>query len=310
MSFNILNIISPGLIQQLDLKPLQGDDRAEFRLTRAGMIDPTSTRQVSTPQFQGIAPFCDINDPYDNDAGIKRIMNINGYNPIKGKTGDPVYMDPIAGYVRFMETGSILCTSQDNNLYFFLKLHNKNRDNINRRTKSQDGRGIPVLFYEVNVGKEMKLKTNQFDYQYLASKLIFEADEDALFDIAIKLQRAYPKKYTFDMKAEINALKSSLQTAATSDSLNFILAVKEATSLTRVLVDDTVTRRNIFFDDHSDKKEWCWKRTPGEKGKKRIIKLEEGNNPVAALVDFLTTPEGSEDMVEIRQLYEKHYNVR
>lgn len=303
----ILNIISPGLVEHLSLKPLVGEEKVEFRLSRAGMVDPTSTRAVSTPQFQGIAPLCDINDPYDkNGVSNKRIMNVVGYNSIR-TPGQATIQDPVPGYVRFMESGSITCTSQDNDLYFFLKLHNKNGSNPNRRTRTLDGRGIPVVFFEVDVKKEIKIKTNGFDYRVLAANLVYNADEDALFDIAIKLQRAYPKEYTFDVKSDIEVLKSTLQSVAESNALNFILAVKEPNSLMRVLVDDAVNRNLIFFDDNEEKLAWNWKRTPGEKGKRTIVKLEKGNNPVRALVDYLTTTDGSEDMVEIKQLYEKNY---
>ena len=304
MTVSILNIISPGLVDYVDLKPIKPGETIEYRLTRAGMVDPSSTRKVATPQYQGLAPYCNIRDPFDqHKVHEKTIMNIVGYDPVQSKPGEATYMNPRVDYARFLDTGSIVCTDTMNNLHYYLALHNYNRDNPNRKTDAK------ILFYRVDVKKEIKSKINGFDYRVLASNLLFQAEEDRIFEIAVKVLRAHPQ-FTFDVKEDVEKLKANLAFVAENNSLDFIMAVKEPQSQARVMADDLIGRKLIFFDDHEDKLEWKWRRSAGQKGKHGIVKLEKGNNPIRALVEFLTTAEGNEHLVEIKELYEERYATK
>jgi hypothetical protein len=300
---NIFEMISQGLKDHLDLKPLEGDQVVEFRLCRAGKVDPYSTKKTSTPQLQGLASKCYIKDPFDKKTtGDKLIMNIIGHEPIQ-EMGKPIYYNPILGPVHFGHNGSIFCTAENNDQYFFLKLHNKNKSNPNRK------KGAAQIFYEVDVKKELSIKNNIFDYKGLVALAFLDADDEKIADFGLKMMRAYPTQFKFDLTQEGMKLKATVSSAAERNPIEFLLAVKEDKSYARVLVDDAVARRVIMFDDHAENLTWLRKKTPGDvKGKDTpIVKLDSPKTPVKGLVEFLLTPEGNKYFVELKQLHDQHY---
>lgn len=151
MSYAILDVISKELADELELdKPIGDNEVLEFKLDRAGRVDPYSTKKTATPQGHIFAGKDYIKDPYDKKRRIKLIMNIIGFKPIAGEPGRPMADDPIEDYVRFGPEGRIYITSGQENQMQFIRLMNKNGSNPNRMTKTQDGRGIPKVFHEVD----------------------------------------------------------------------------------------------------------------------------------------------------------------
>lgn len=305
MSYNILDVISKELAEELDLNRTLGENEViEFRHIRAGRVDPNSSKGFSTPTAH-ILPGKDlIVDKYDKKHRQKLVMNIVDYRPVQ-EVGKPLIMDPVDGSVKFGPSGSIFCTANDMNQFLFMRIMNKNGSNPNRiKTK-------PVVFTEVNEVKELSIKNSYFDYRALASGVILKAEErgdEGIIDIATKILRTYPQHYSFDIKSDVKKLKASIAHVAETQPLDFIMAVKEPMSYARVLVDDAIDNKRIFFDDHTEKQAWCWKRNSIEKGKKVIVKVEGEKNPLKGLIDFLQTKEGSEHMFELKQLGEENYS--
>jgi len=299
MALTLLDILSPGLIQELDLnKPLTKP--VEFRLINAGIVDNSSTRKVISPQFYGFPGQDSINDPLDKNAKVKTILNITGYNSIKGKPGEPTYMDPITEYVKFDSGSSVWCQPGEENKYLYLKVNNRNRDYPYRNPRKAP------KYYEVNEKREMALKNNEFTYTYLAAGLLMDLDSNEVNNIAISLAKAFPGKYVFNVALEIEQILLQLESVAKSNPVDLIVAVKEPNSLARVVADDAVNRRLIFFDDHAERLTWKWK----SKVKSNIVKLAAGNNPVKGLVDYLISADGNEAFIELKQLNEKYYRPR
>lgn len=301
MSITILDIISPGLKEEFDLKPLELNEVVEFRLTNAGVVDPSSTKKTATPAFTSLAGQDDILDPFDKKATKKRIMNIVGYEPIK-EVGKPTYMDPIIESVKFDSSGSIYCTAGQENLLYFMKLMNKNGTNPNRIPTK------PIKFVEVDDKKEITIKNNIFEYRAMASLIIMNNDDDdeALIDIAQKIERAYPSQYKYNL-SDINALKANLAALAEASPIDFIKGVKEEKTYARLIVDDAIARRKIFFNEHPEHMSWHFKRTGAQKKSDFITKLETDKNVNKRLVEFLLTADGSKHLVELRQAFEDFY---
>lgn len=307
MSLTILQIISKELKEALGIEDFipEGEYR-EFRLCRAGVKDPSSSRAFSTPQGHIYPGKAMIRDPFDKNAKDKLIMNITGYTPIQGKPGEPIYYDPKIEAIRFDSSGSIKCKPEDYNQYLFLMADNRRREHPYRKSNKSP------LYYLVDEKKEIESKNNSFAYKTLAGGLLLDIESDELAVIALKVQRAYPTKYAIDLTAAPEKLMATLNSIADKDPLDIILAVKEDNTYARVLVDDAVNRRVIFFDDHEEKREWKWKRTPGQKGKVVICKVDKGNKPVNALVEFLLAKDGTgnEHWVELKAQHEEYYSKK
>jgi hypothetical protein len=304
-TINILNIISPQLKESLGIEDSipEGEYR-EFRLLRAGVVDPSSSKKTATPQMHGYPGKAMIHDPFDKNVKDKLIMNITGYRPVSGEPGKPTVMDPQIGYVKFDSSGSIKCLPQDYNLYLFLMCDNRNRDNQYRKTNKAP------LYYLVDEKKEIAGKNNSFAYKVLAGSLLTDITDEQIAEYALKVQRAYAHKYKFDFTLEAEKLLASLNAIADKDPLDIILSIKEDNTYARVVADDAIARRVIFFDDHEDVRIYKWKRTPGEKGKVNIVKAEQGAKPINTLVSFLVSKEGSEHYAELRAQYEGYYSKK
>lgn len=300
MSYGILDIITKKLADELELKPLGENEVVEFRLKRAGKVNPYSTRKTSSPQGHILPGKEMIQDKHDLKQRMKLIQNIVGYNPIQ-EPGKSVIMNPVEGYVKFGPSGSIFVTLNNPEVdYLFMKLHNKNESNPNRiNTK-------PVVFYEVNETKELTLKNNVFDYRALAAQALLYASDSQVIEIARKIQRAYPAHYVFDFASDISKIKASVAHVAEKQPIDFIKAVKEPLSYTRLVIDNAVARKLIFFDDHVEKRAWTWKKDVAVKKTRVIVKLDSSNdeNPLKSLVDFLQTAEGNEHRLELVQIFE------
>ena len=302
MSVAILDIISKDLAEDLCLTDeYHPKEPVTFRLIRANSVDPTSNRIV-TPSAH-ILPGKDmIKDPYDKRQKNKLIRNIVGYNPVAAKPGQDPALDPIEDYFRFDSSGEVIVQPGDLDKWLFAKLHNKNRDNPNRNVLK------PAVFYEVNEAKELTAANNSFMFRHLASSIVIDAgeDPDLLHEIGLKVRALYPA-YQVDVNVDAEKLIGSLVAIAESNPAHVILSVKEPNSLARLLAEEAVKRRTIFFDDHEEKLQWNWRRGTFDKGKKIIVKLEAGNTPIKGLVDFLTSKDGSEHFAELKKLGEEYY---
>lgn len=303
MSYTIPDIISPQLAEFCNIKPLEGNETAEFKLVNAGIKDNLTSNGVSTPQAYVLPGQETITDNLGKIKQEKMIINISGFEPVPGKKGEAVILSPIIDWVRFPSTGRIYLTGNDTNLLFYLRLYNKNGSNPNRKISK------PIRFEEVNEAKELSLKNNFFEYRTLASMIILNADnnEEQLVNMATKFTRANPTLHRLDITLEVSRLKAGLSVVAEKYPVEFILAIKENDSYARVLVDDAVIRKQIFFNDHSEKMTWEWKRAFKETGKKIIIKLSSDKNKVKQLVNFLQTGEGHEHFMELKARSEEFY---
>ncbi|MGC3945348.1 MAG: hypothetical protein QM762_12680 [Chryseolinea sp.] len=298
MSHSILEIISKDLATELDLMDYP-TEAVEFRLIRAGMIDPSSTRSVATPAAH-ILPGKDmIKDKYDKKVKNKLIRNISGYKS-QDVVGVGTTLIPDEEFVRFDSNGSVFVLPGEHDRWLFMKLHNKNRDNPNRNPLK-----APV-FYEVNEKREIAMLNNTALYRHLAASLIFNTEPDDLSEIADKVQKYFPE-HAINSTLDYEPLLSVLASIAETTPTHMILAVKEPRSLARLLAEEAVHRKKLVFDDSSDKLQWRWRRSVGEKGKPAIVNLAPGNTPMKGLVDYLTSEEGSEHFAELKMLAEDYY---
>lgn len=301
MSQSILDVISKGLAEEMQLTEEYHPTRpVEFRLVRAGMIDPSSTKKLATPAAH-ILPGRDmIRDPYDPKIKNKLIRNIVGYNPVAQRPGEKPALEAIEDFLRFDSSGSVWIQPGEIDQWLYCKLYNKNRDNLNRNPNKA------IVFYEVNEEKELVTLNNNSVLEYLASALIFNADPGDLQEIAQKVKNIY-EQYQFDVMLENEKLIQTMISIAKSNPSHIILAAREPSSLARLLADQAVHRRAIIFDDNAEKLQWFWKRSQGEKGKKIIVKLAPGNSPIKGLVDYLISADGSEHFAELKKLGEEYY---
>jgi len=296
---SLLNLLSKRLIDELDLRPIQDGEVRIFRLINARKLDPNSTKKTSTPQHVGIASQDKITDPYASHGPADIIIsNIVSYNPIT-RPGEKTVYDPVIANVNFPSTGEIPCTSQDNELYYYLKLNNKNSSNPHRKKSKR------ALYYEVDEAANVLKQTNQFDYRTMAANLLLDADDDKMVEYARKINRA-GKDNPIDLNLSEEKIKARLGDLIDNDAMRFIAGVKEDKSYARLVVDDARVRKKITFDETAFT--WNWRKIGSEKARKPIIKLDSAKNSVKGLVDYLLTDAGKEARAELITLYEQHYS--
>ncbi len=301
---NILDILSPKLKDEYSdyLTPLEQGQTAEFRLTRAGQVDPNSSKQTATPQFHGLPGYDMIRDQHDKDHPMKEIMNIKSFKAIKEK-GKPTWYEPEVEGIAFGSSGSIYILPDDGiSKLFFMRLMNKNKTNPNRIPASR------VVFFEVDDKKELSLKNNILDYRGLCTIILLESEDEELFEIASKLSLAFPGTWAYlSSIKDVGVVKATLGGIIEANAIDFIRGTKDIRAYARLVVDFAVGRKKIIFNDHSEKLTWEYKALPGTKGKKIITKVEKPKSAVKDLVKFLKTAEGNEHYLELKEFYEKNY---
>lgn len=304
-SSEILDVVSKELIEMCNLRPLQEGETAEFVLLNAGRIDKNSTKRVSCPQAWISPPSYKIKDPFDKETPIKEILNITGYKTVP-VVGMGSVLEPEKDYLRFGSTGRIVKTYLDNPTeLYFLRLHNKNSTNPNRQ-------GNSVRFKEIDAKAETSLKNNIFEYKGLAISLISEigGDEEQLAASALKIMRAYPSLYKFDLTSSVDKIKSSLLSIADKNPVDVIRGLKEQNSYTRFLVDDCLERRLIIFDKHPNKLNWMWNTMVMTKIPAKdvtILKASSEKDSRKELIEFLVSEKGSVHLLNLREVNEKYY---
>lgn len=304
----IPDLISKELRQLVGIKPLEEGETAEFRLVRAGVYDPTVGKPVS-PQGHILAPIDMIKDTWDKEmTGEKMIENITGYLPIRER-GKATQYQTLTEHVRFGHTGSLLLTSDQNNLYYYLKLHNKNRDNLNRKVK-----GVPVVFYEVNESKELEIKNNLFDYKIYAGTLLLEITDDQLRKLVRRLNdyNKTRQRIEFDLRGDFKKLSTEIKAYADGNPVDVIMASDDRRSQLRIVVDVAADNRWILFD--ADGGQWVWSlaKAKNKTGKASVIcKVEDGNNPNRALVDYMLSnkEQGTIVATELFARYQENYSI-
>jgi hypothetical protein len=299
---SIKDVVSEQYAEEVGLHPIPEGEVVELRLTRANVVDPHSTRKVVTPAAHHLPGRTLITDRYDGNKK-KLIINIDSFDPKPTENGGTIYV-PIEKYLAFGPTGSIFLTAGQENTLWFALCHDKNGTNPLR------DKGKANIFYVVNEKKEVSIKGNIFDYKALALGLIAISEEDEYVPMAQKIQKRYPHLYKFDLNADPVLLKTSLSEVADKQPVDFLVAIKEPKSYTRVIVDDLMMRNKIFFDNHE--KNLRWKFRGKAKGKGDVItKLETEKGSVKSLVDYLLDPtgKGHAHYQELTKLFEEHYQI-
>lgn len=298
---NITEVVSKELLAKYKIEPLKEGEVREFVLCNAGVFDPSSNRVVS-PQGWITPGQTTIRDEFDKKNPVKLILNVVSHQPVRGENG-VTYMNPIIDYLRFGPTGRKVCTWENQNEYFFLRLHNKNRDNKNR-IKSAD-----VRFYEVNEARDTKVLKGNFEYKTLAAMLLMESSIEECFKIAYEVNKKPSYGVTVDLNKGPDYIQTALQPIVENFAADFIRLHGDKRSNMRLLVDAAIEEGLILFNDHEDARDWFWKRTPGTKGAIKICKVDKGNKPVPALIDYLLTPEGGSHLAELKQRESEYYAV-
>ncbi len=296
---NITDVLSEKTLEKYKIKPLQPGETKEFVLSNAGVWDPSSNRIVS-PQGWGTPGQCMVKDEFDKKNSVKLILNITGYTPVKGENG-VTFMNPEVAYLRFGPTGRKVCTHENNNEYLFLKLHNKNRDNKNRMTSAE------VRYYEVDEARDAKIQKGNFEYKTMAAVLLMDSSLEVCFKIAYAVNKKPAYGVTIDLNKGEDYIRTALQPVVEKFATDFIRMHGDARSNLRLMLDAAIAELIIVFNEHEESRDWSWQRALGAKGPKKICKVDVGNKPVEALIDFLLSVEGGNHLAELKQRVSEYY---
>jgi hypothetical protein len=297
-----MNSINDILSDELKVQPLKEGERVEFRLVLFGQFNP-SLNGPAIPALRGLAGRCDINDPFDPKRPTKQILNIKSLLPISSPGRETVY-DPQIESVHFESTGGKVCTHNENNLYMYLKRHNKNRDNPWRNRKKE------VVFYEVNEQRELKKMNDLFEFKTLAGYELIKASDRDLAIMASKLNAVGRKGLRIDISKPPRDIRKSLQQLSQINPADILLTSTIDEVVARVMVETAIDQRWIIFNDFEGEECWKWLRVPGEKGPKKIVSVTD---PLADrngdLVTFLVSKEGSDHFAELKMRHAQYYAV-
>ena len=121
--------------------------------------------------------------------------------------------------------------------------------------------------------------------------------------------RRFPNLYKFDLSMDAEKLKLTVMQMADSHPIDFIMAVKEPKSFTKLVVDDLAMRKLIIFDNHEKNINWIFR---DKKTGNQITKASSEAKSVEELVAYLLNEagKGNKHLVELYELFEKHYMPR
>jgi len=289
----VFDILSSEFIEELDmLKEIPANTTIEFKLLSTGSIDKRTGKPATMKRYSPSARI-DILDPGDRKRKI--IQNIESFEPVQ-VVGHGMIFQPVIKMPEFKD-GVCSCGPGDENLYWYLKAHPKNATNPRH--------GKVTKFYEVSEKKETMLKVNLYDYKAMAVTIMASIeDDDKLVAIANKMEKTFPGQFAFSDKTDSDKLRLALQGVADSSPREFLIAVKEPKSYARILVDNAISRNQVFFEDHENNLNWKFKKSRGEKGKVLIMKVNKEKTKMKELVEFLTSDKGNEHLVELKRLDE------
>lgn len=278
--------INDDLSKELQVKPLEEGQIATFKLMRSGIFDPM-TGKPATPNSHTIPGIELIFDKFSKRT--IRIYNIKEYETIE-EVGRPIVYKPKHEPVTFWAK-PIVCNSDSNDLYFFLKRTSFNRDNPFRSRKY-----IPV-FYEVDFERDARVAVDTTEYKRLALNIVADYEIEELLQLGRGLKDF---DITIDLNQKDEILRRSFNLIAETNSEKLILASDDNRSKTRVYIDRAISEMLILFNP--DTMSWIWTKAPdGGKVKKHIVKIEKGNNPKRALIDYLCdeNKKGSDHRAEL-----------
>jgi len=296
-----MNSINDILSEGLQVKPLEGDQKQEFRLAIFGTIDPITEQPCRKPGYT-LAGIDRIMDALDKKSpGMnKLIYNIKDFKPIRMQNGETI-MQPEPGYVTFDGSGIIICTPESNDLYIYLKRHNKNRDNPYRNRKK------PVIFYEVDEKRDLMVAKNSFEYKIHAGGHLLSADDNELSTLAYRLNALKKPDLSIPTNLRGGLLRNFLQPFSQTHPELILLFSGSEEQQARVIIDYAIQHQWILFSDHEDIRTWVWMRNAGKPGKVNIVKVEPGDDPRKFLMSFLITREGSQHFAELRKRHSEEF---
>lgn len=276
----------------LRVTPLVKGQTAEFRLCIAGVVS-AATDAPAVPQGYIRVGRCLILDPHDDKDPEKLIYNVTGTKSYseRGKT----YTEPVIGPVRFGQAPIILDHTK-NNQYMFMKLDDKNRDNPNRRPTAD------MVYYEFNEEKEAFKETHRFEYKTMAANLLLSIETGDVYRISAAINNDKKFSYKIDLNKKLEEVRRSMIGFVETQPQAFIIFHGSPSGLARISVDRLVDDRKILFDE--GKSQWFWR-----DDKKAICKVVKGNHAQKALIDFLLSEAGSENMAEVKSLHSDIYSA-
>jgi hypothetical protein len=284
---------------KLKVKPLKAGEHREFVLLMAGFVDLSMNGgQPVTPSGYSLASEDQIQDPFDENHPIKSIFHVTSYRTIR-EPGKPLIYDPIFGNCRFDRTGRITVTHENNGLYAYLKLHNKNRDNKNRLPK------YAAVFYEVDEARDELVLRRLFEYKIAAGNLLLQMEEEAITSVVKKVNASKSLGISLDINKDADYLRGKLQPVVDKHPALFIELSGDQRAFFKILIESAVKAEVLKFNDAEDVREWSWVRAVKEKGTKKLVKIDVGNKPIEGLIDFMlsTGKEAKEELLRRRSEY-------
>jgi hypothetical protein len=294
------DILSPPL----QVPPLEGDQKAEFRLCIFGAVDPITGEPVRKPLY-GLSSQDRIRD----QGKSKVIMNIKDLLPVQLPTGG-TKMEPQPGMVYFDHTGIIICTQFSNDLYYYLKRHNKNKDNPYRDpTKT-------AVFYEVNEKRDLAIQEMAFEYKMFAGGYILQADQAGLNKLVSNLNQSGRQELAIDPSLTGMNLRRRLEPLTQQFASEILLFSGHTDHMMTVVVDYAITNNWIIYNDHEEVQSWLWSalkkpnaKKVGKKDERHIVTVPAGDDPRKFLKGFLIDANGSSHYAELKAEYKKLFKV-
>lgn len=294
-------ILSPDL----QVKPLEGDEKAEFRLCIFGSVDPITGEPVRKPLY-GLASQDRIRD----HGKSKVIMNIKDLLPVPLPQGG-TKMEPQPGMVYFDQSGVIICTQYSNDLYVYLKRQNKNRDNPYRDPSKS------AVFYEVDDKRDMAVLEMSFEYKMFAGGYIIQADKAALSTLVTNLNESGIKDLQIDSSLQGMNLRRRLEPLTQQYASEILLYSGNTEHMMRVVIDHAIVKNWIIFNDHEEAQSWQWsalkkpdvKVVKGRKSERHIVNVPAGDDPRKFLQSYFADATGSAHYAELKAEYKKLFKV-
>jgi len=294
----ILDQISKKLAAEMGLKPIPEGQVVEFQLCVVGRIDPWQKLPIIGPNYS-LPAFADIVDPHDEEYRFKTIQHQTGNQPRVDRETKRTVFDPVLSGVDFKK-GRIVLRPDQSETYFFLMLHPKNRDNPYKRRIVED------LFYKVDKKADTAKRVANFDYKVDAMSLLRVAEGQEIRAIAYALKE---KGFSVDLNQDPLFMKDALISVAENQPEELIWASNDRRAQARIMIDQGMRLNWLMFDEHPDRRIWYWMNSGEDESNRQLIRVDVGNKPIEALIDFMTDATdkgGSEHYAELNQRYRNY----
>lgn len=287
------------LSKKLQVKPLQGDEKAVFKLLSVGTKEGSRENPSAAEIYQMSAREI-VMDPFDEDGAKRKVIatSVIGTKFQNGRTVN-VYEDPkfIRGY----------CVVHSDNPEMFERLM-RSKHCVSNKFRKAMGKGKD-LFMLVEESKEVVNQLHLADLRWMAETIVRQGDHLLMESIASALNQSPDSKLHINSynpainKRDLQGMKLELINKATTYPKHVISASNDEKAKLKVQIFEAMNFGVLIFENKAY-------HLISDKDLIEVHKPDADKNPVDSLMEYFMSDEGTKNYVRFSQLLKKALNPK